>query len=163
MATKTLDPIKPTVAGFQLCKYREYEGLSEETTAFAAEIWRGARRVGSVKNRGQGGPHEYGWLTKPDREAFYAAARDRYRGEPEWSAIERLTEELILSAELVGISLKTEPGFKLAWCGAGELVVDGKSYGYRKEWFITASDEETLQDSIAKDGPDAVRRFHRNP
>lgn len=60
---------------YHLRRVRVHSGLSQETECFEAHLYRGDEFVGTVANRGIGGPHEYGTpMLCRDPELVKAAA-----------------------------------------------------------------------------------------
>jgi len=52
-----------------------YNGMSEESTCFKADLFVGPQKVASVKNDGHGGCHSYWWVKPSDRDVVENHAR----------------------------------------------------------------------------------------
>lgn len=63
-----------TFAGARLVGYSEHPRMSEETTAFDAEVHIGGKMVGTVSNNGRGGAHMFRGASAEGAETFRAAS-----------------------------------------------------------------------------------------
>lgn len=60
------------IQGFHVRNDESFERMSEETEAFACEIWRGEEKVGDARNDGRGGPDMLHIRPGEDRETWEA-------------------------------------------------------------------------------------------
>lgn len=69
--------------------------LSEETTAFTANVYIDGKKAGQVRNGGTGGPNEYYWEDRPAGLKFEAHAKTQFPDayEPDDSLIGRLLDK----------------------------------------------------------------------
>src|SRR3972149_5431468 len=82
----------------ELKKLAIYPRMSEETTAFAADLWIDGVKVGHAKNDGHGGMAFVDWIVPPARRAEIEAALKarvpveyKFAGGVEW-AVDKIVE-----------------------------------------------------------------------
>ena len=61
---------------YSIAKVKVARNLSEETTAYTAQVLRDGKPVGSVKNNGRGGGDHFSFDTVEEREIFHALGPD---------------------------------------------------------------------------------------
>ena len=86
-----LPPIVIRASDLQLKKLKIHPDMSEETTAFSAEVWRGGRLIGYAKNDGRGGETS---IQQSERSVM-VEAEDWARSLPPESSYQRIYESLI--------------------------------------------------------------------
>jgi len=78
--------------------YKAYPRMSEETVAFNADIYVDGKKIGDVRNDGNGGCHMYYWSDRAAGEALEAWAKEQ-KTEFDFEKLDQILDKIFIGIE----------------------------------------------------------------